>query len=144
MIRHKQRTPKSSFSTNNDGYSANEELDNTKTGAYSEVQAMQSGILAYAPANAKYSYVLDEETELEIAIKRGTDDSATYAYEKVQVPAGTLVMVCPDIILLQQLLLHLLLVLLILIQAQFMLNHRHLEQMLLLFRRMWNMRALLL
>ena len=96
------KNPKSSFSTNNDGYSANEELNNTKTGAYSEVQAMQSGILAYAPANAKYSYVLDEETELEIAVKRttGTGASATssYAYEKVQVPAGTLVMVCPDII----------------------------------------------
>lgn len=89
------KNPKSSFSTNNDGYSANEELNNTKTGAYSEVQAMQSGILAYAPANAKYSYVLDEETELEIAIKRGTEGSVTY--EKVQVPAGTLVMVCPDI-----------------------------------------------
>ncbi|MEE5994812.1 MAG: hypothetical protein V3G42_16550, partial [Oscillospiraceae bacterium] len=70
------KNPMSSFSTNNDGYSANEALNNTKTGAYSEVQAMQSGILAYAPANAKYSYVLDEETELEIAIKRGTGDSA--------------------------------------------------------------------
>ena len=91
------KNPMSSFSTNNDGYSGNESLDNTATGAYSEVQAMQSGILAYAPANASYSYVLDEETELEIAVNRPTTEGETttnhVAYERVQVPAGTLVMV---------------------------------------------------
>ena len=53
-------------------------------GAYSEVQAMQSGILAYAPDDAEYSYLLKEETELSIYF--GAND-----YRNVQVPAGTLV-----------------------------------------------------
>lgn len=71
--------PNSSTSTDNDGYAQK------TSGAYSEVQAMQSGILAYAPDNAKYSYVLAEETELEIYFADG--------YKSVQVPAGTLVIV---------------------------------------------------
>lgn len=80
------QNPNSSISTNNNGYAGNENFNNTSTGAYSEVQAMQSGILAYAPSGAKYSYVLDEETELKIYF--GADD-----YRSVQVPAGTLVIV---------------------------------------------------
>ncbi len=90
--------PQSSFDTNDNGYAGNEDGKNTNTGAYSEVQAMQSGILAYAPANASYSYVLDEETELTIAVNRpDASSNPVITYEKVQVPAGTLVMVTDEI-----------------------------------------------
>lgn len=85
--------PKTSLSTNGSGYSGNESGTNAATGPYSEVQSMQSGILAYAPADAKYCYVLDEETELEVYVTStdGNAASPTTAYKKVQVPAGTLV-----------------------------------------------------
>lgn len=62
--------------------------DNRKT-AYSEIQSMQSGILAYAPDNAEYTYILNEETELPIYVKIGS--STTAEYKKIAVPAGTLV-----------------------------------------------------
>lgn len=85
--------PGASVGTNNSGYAHNESLDNTATGPYSEVQAMQSGILAYAPSGAKYSYVLDQETELEVYLTSTVDGEASPStgYRKVQVPAGTLV-----------------------------------------------------
>jgi hypothetical protein len=49
---------------------------------------MQSGILAYAPNNAEYTYILNEETELMI---KTTIDNANPEYRKTTVPAGTLV-----------------------------------------------------
>lgn len=63
------------------------------SGPYSEVQAMQSGRLAYAPANAQYSYVLKEETKLQTYVAK---DGAAAVLEDVVIPAGTLVMVVPD------------------------------------------------
>lgn len=86
--------PGASVGTNNAGYAHNETLDNSATGPYSEVQAMQSGILAYAPTGAKYSYVLDQETELAVYLKSSINgQAATTDYRSVQVPAGTLVIV---------------------------------------------------
>lgn len=90
------QNPNSSISTNNSGYAGNENLNNATTGPYSEVQAMQSGILAYAPSGAKYSYVLDEETELEIYVTSDINGISNTEYKKVQVPAGTLVIVGAD------------------------------------------------
>ena len=87
------RNPNTSVSTDNDGYAQNEELDNSKTGAYSEVQSMQSSILAYAPVDAEYCYVLDEEAELDVyltTMENGVSVGPTF--KKVLVPAGTLVM----------------------------------------------------
>jgi len=81
------KNPKTSISTNNDGYATN------VSGAYSEVQAMQSGILAYAPSGAKYSYVLKEETELKVNLTSNVNGTSTTEYKSVQVPAGTLVIV---------------------------------------------------
>ncbi len=83
--------PKTSVSTNNTGYAGNENGTNSQTGPMSEVQSMQSSILAYAPAGAKYSYVLDQETELEIYLTSIENGSSVTGYKKVQVPAGTLV-----------------------------------------------------
>ena len=63
---------------------------------YSEVQAMQSSRLAYAPNGATYAYQLKEETTLPIYVKKSTDNGAnwtTAAYEDVAVPAGTVVVV---------------------------------------------------
>ncbi len=58
---------------------------NDTSGAYSEVQVMQAGgILAYAPTNAKYSYVTNQPTELTVLTSAST--SAT-----VTVPAGVTV-----------------------------------------------------
>lgn len=67
--------------------------DNRKT-AYSEIQSMQSGILAYAPDDAEYTYILNEETELPIYVKIGSNTTAEY--KKISVPAGTLVHVVKD------------------------------------------------
>ena len=65
---------------------------NTST-ALSEVQAMQSGILAYAPTDAEYTYILNEPTTLTIKVATidGTDTTAANDYQTVEVPAGTLV-----------------------------------------------------
>lgn len=82
--------PNASVSTNNSGYAIG------ANGPYSEVQAMQSGILAYAPSGAKYSYVLAEETELEIKLTSTVNGTSTTDYRKVQVPKGTLVVVDSD------------------------------------------------
>jgi len=57
--------------------------------ALSEVQAMQSGILAYAPNGAEYTYVTNQPTTLKIYAKRDGDASASY--QEVLVPAGVLV-----------------------------------------------------
>jgi alternate signal-mediated exported protein len=84
--------PNASVSTNNSGYAIG------ANGPYSEVQAMQSGILAYAPSGAKYSYVLAEETELEIKLTSTVNGETTPStdYRKIQVPKGTLVVVDSD------------------------------------------------
>ena len=55
-------------------------------GTFSEVQAMQSGVLAYAPNGAKFAYVLQHDTELEVLT-----DSDNEVYTKGIVPKGTLV-----------------------------------------------------
>lgn len=52
--------------------------------ALSEVQAMHSGILAYAPSNAEYTFVTNQPTTLKILIQNGT-------YQDVLVPKGVLV-----------------------------------------------------
>lgn len=83
--------PNTSISTNNTGYAGNESGTNASTGPMSEVQSMQSGILAYAPSGAKYSYVLDQETELEVYLTSNENGADVTGYKKVQVPAGTLV-----------------------------------------------------
>ena len=70
---------------NSQGYASKVE------GAYSEVQAMQSGILAYAPDGAEYTYLLKEETELPIYLTSTVNGNSTTGYKTVQVPAGTLV-----------------------------------------------------
>lgn len=66
----------------------------TTSTALSEVQAMQSGILAYAPTDAEYTYILNEPTTLTIKVK-SVDGTATTVgtndYQTVEVPAGTLV-----------------------------------------------------
>lgn len=66
----------------------------TTSTALSEVQAMQSGILAYAPTDAEYTYILNEPTTLTIKVATidgiGTT-SGTNDYQTVEVPAGTLV-----------------------------------------------------
>ena len=52
---------------------------NDTSGAYSEVQVMQAGgILAYAPTNAKYSYVTNQPTELTVLTSAST--SATVSW----------------------------------------------------------------
>ena len=56
-------------------------------GTFSEVQAMQSGILAYAPDNAKYCYVLQQATKLKVYDKNADE------YVEGLVPAKTLVCV---------------------------------------------------
>ena len=86
------KNPKTSTDTNNDGYAQNENYQNTNTGAYSEVQSMQSSILAYADPNAEYCFVLDEEAELEIYLTSEENGASVTGYKKVRVPAGTLVM----------------------------------------------------
>ena len=52
--------------------------------ALSEVQAMHSGILAYAPSNAEYTFVTNQPTTLKIKIENDT-------YQNVLVPKGVLV-----------------------------------------------------
>ena len=90
------KNPQTSIDSNNDGYAQNEDGANTNTGAYSEVQSMQSSILAYAPVGAKYCFVLDEEAELEIYVTSNENGSLEDGYKKVRVPAGTLVMAVPE------------------------------------------------
>ena len=66
--------------------------DTTKT-ALSEVQAMQSGILAYAPTDAEYTYILNQPTMLTVKVATidGTAPATGSEYQTVEIPAGTLV-----------------------------------------------------
>jgi len=57
--------------------------------ALSEVQAMQSGILAYAPDDAEYTFVTNQPTTLKIFAKK--EGAATASYQDVLVPKGVLV-----------------------------------------------------
>ncbi len=59
-------------------------------GPYSEVQAMQGSRLAYTDADASYAFVLKQEADLSVWLKK---DNADAAYETVTVPVGTLVIV---------------------------------------------------
>lgn len=59
--------------------------DDTRV-ALSEVQSMQSGILAFAPDNAEYTYVTNQPTTLKILV-----DETNNIYQDVLVPAGVLV-----------------------------------------------------
>lgn len=81
--------PNSAVDGNNTGYAAG------LSGPYSEVQAMQSGILAFAPNNAEYSYVLKQETNLKVLVTSDENGASTTEYKWVQVPAGTLVVAGP-------------------------------------------------
>lgn len=81
--------PNSAVDGNNTGYAAG------LSGPYSEVQAMQSGILAFAPNNAEYSYVLKQETNLKVLVTSTENGNQTTEYKWVQVPAGTLVVAGP-------------------------------------------------
>ena len=74
--------PRTSLSTSQEGYP-----DNSKYNALSEVQSMQTGILAYAPDEAEYTYILNQETVLPILVSVGGDED----YRDISVPAGTLV-----------------------------------------------------
>lgn len=82
--------PNSAVDGNNTGYAAG------LSGPYSEIQAMQSGILAFAPDNAEYSYVLKQETNLKVLVTSTENGNQTTEYKWVQVPAGTLVVACPQ------------------------------------------------
>lgn len=76
------RNPNNSNSNTNEGNTTNA---NNTSGAYSEVQAMQAGgILAYAPDNAIYSYVTNQQTELKVLCSDGIE-------RDVIVPVGTTV-----------------------------------------------------
>ena len=79
---NKTKNPNNSNTNPAEGNDSN---GNATSGAYSEVQAMQAGgILAYAPENAKYSYVTNQPTELTILTSASTSATLT-------VPAGVTV-----------------------------------------------------
>lgn len=68
----------------------NDYSNQNDTDYYSEVQSVQAGgVLAYAPDDAEYTYILNQETELPIYSKT----SAAYSVTKRKVPANTRVYV---------------------------------------------------